>query len=247
MRINKKYLLLGFVFGVILWLIVFAKLAPNAGNIGHVNVSVINTYATNLNSSKIEFGGSVTGFNTTSNNIYLETFSINVGSGFPSENFTSIQTNTTGFNVISISPILPIKVNGGQSQQFTLQIKTPSTNYSGALSILEYYWAPKPKYVNVTQVNFFIDNTSSNRTIFTIALYGFNASAGSNYLYSFSITNGSSITLLSFVANTSGFKVLNVTPSLPLKPTSNRQSFSLKISVPNYTYSGPISIIERYK
>lgn len=246
MRINKKYLFAGFILGVILWAVVFSALAPDVGNIGHVNVSVVNTYSTNLNSSKVEFGGSVSGFNATPGSTYLETFSITLGSAFPAENFTSIQTNTTGFNIIGVSPALPIRVNSGQSQQFTLQIKTPNSNYSGALSIIEYYNAPKPKYVNVTQVNFFNSNVSTNQTYFSSALYGFNTSAGSYYLYSFQINNGTA-TILSFAANTTGFKILNVTPSLPLKLTGNNQLFSLRIAVPNYTYSGPVSIIERYK
>ena len=213
------------------------------------NVTRIDTYYVNTNMSMTgtHFEGSVSGFETASGASYLETVYINVGSSFPTEKFTSIKTNTTGFSIISVSPSLPIKVNGGQSQQLTLQIKTPSSNYTGPLSIIEYYNAPKPKYVNVSQVNFFSHNVTANRTYFAIALYGFNTTAGSSYLYSFGISNGINTTRLSFATNTTGFTILNVTPSLPLKLTSNSQTFTLRIQTPNSNYAGPLSVIGYYK
>lgn len=210
-----------------------------------INISMINFYSMNSNLSKTQFGGAVQGFQTSSGSIDFETINITNGNGY-TEEFTSFHTNTTGFSIVNVSPSLPRKISARQSQLFTIQIKTPNSNYSGMLSIIEQYNAPKPRYINVTQVNFFDDNVLQNWTFFSTALYGFNSSAGLYYPYSFNIDNSTS-TVVSFITNTTGFRILNVTPTLPLKLGGKTQTFTLRIATPNASYTGPISIIEQYK
>lgn len=211
-----------------------------------INVSMINSYFVNTNSSGISFSGSVPGFETYPGATYFETINTTNLWNYD-ENFTSIQTNTSGFSIMSVSPKLPVEIAGGKYQIFTLQIKTPSTNYTGTLSLITHYNAPKPKYVNVTQLNTFFNDATTNRTYFSASLYGFNALASSYELYTLYVLNGTNATWMSFSTNATGFKIVNVTPTLPLKITSSQQAFTLRIAVPNYSYTGPISIIERYK
>ncbi len=211
-----------------------------------INVSMINSYFVNTNSSETSFSGSLQGFETSPGIIYFETFNTTNLWNY-NENFTSIQTNTSGFSIVDVSPKLPVKIESGKSQIFTLQIKAPNSDYIGPLSVITYYNAPKPKYVNVTQLNAFFNDATTNMTYFSAALRGFNAFASSYELYTIYIDNATNATWLSFDTNTTGFKIVDVTPELPLKITNNQQAFTLRIIVPNYSYGGPISIIEHYK
>ena len=245
-KIDLKLLGLGILLGIIIavgLLFWIASLATktNSNEANTIHVSMINTYYIN-STGRPTFGGSIPGFNLSSGTTQFKTFDTNAGS---TEYITSFQTNTTGFSVINISPTLPVKITGGQSQEFTLQIRTPDSNYSGALTIIGYTNSPKPVYVTVTQVNIFWHNVTENRTYFSAALNGFNSSANS-YLYTFYISN-STATWLSFATNTTGFRILNVTPSLPYKITTKSQAFTIRIGVPNSSYSGPLTLIEQYR
>ncbi len=211
-----------------------------------INVSMINSYFVNTNSSETAFSGSIPGFETYPGATYFETIN-DTNLWNYDENFTSIQTNTSGFSITSVSPKLPMEIDSGKNQIFTLQIKTPRSNYTGTLSLITRYNAPKPKYINVTQLNAFFNDVATNKTYFSASLHGFNALASSYELYTLYVLNGTNATWVSFSTNTTGFNIVNVTPTLPLKITSGQQAFTLRIAVPDHSYSGPISVIEHYK
>ncbi|OJI08087.1 MAG: hypothetical protein BK997_01105 [Candidatus Micrarchaeum sp. ARMAN-1] len=210
-----------------------------------INITQINTYYVNTIPNSTYFGGAISGFITNGSSTYLESFDVNNNANYP-KNFTSFRTNTTGFNITNVMPSLPVKINSNSSQQFTFSIKTPGANYSGPLNIIGYYTA-KPTYVNVTQVNVY-DNNASNITELAGVLTGFNTTAlGSYYIYSFDEDNSTGSNFTSFTTNTTGFSIMNVTPKLPFIIKSNSsQLFALRIRVPNYTYSGPLSITAHY-
>ena len=103
-------------------------------NSNHTVVYAVNFYTYDTQFNQTSQSGANHGFNVSAGSIfsYNTTFIAGCNSAI-----TNIYTYPTNFQVLSVSPQLPITVLSGSSQGFVIKLKTPTKSYHGNLSIIQ--------------------------------------------------------------------------------------------------------------
>ena len=103
-------------------------------NSNHTVVYAVNFYTYDTQLNQTSQTGASHGFNVSAGSIfsYTTTFIASCNSAI-----TNIYTYPTNFQVLGVSPQLPITVPSGSSQSFVIKLKTPTQSYYGNLSIIQ--------------------------------------------------------------------------------------------------------------
>lgn len=97
----------------------------------NVNFNYLGTTSGYFGSSTQTFSGGT----YEAGHVYTEIFTLKSGALLFNHNISSITTNTPGFSINSITPILPVTVSPSGSVTITININTPLTQYNGVLDL----------------------------------------------------------------------------------------------------------------
>lgn len=75
-------------------------------------------------------------FNANGGQVYTDTITLYTSALLLDHQIDSITMNTPGFALISVQPRLPYRFSPGSSMALTLEIQTPSYDYTGPVNIL---------------------------------------------------------------------------------------------------------------
>lgn len=79
---------------------------------------------------------STNSFNVNGGQIYTDTITLYTSALLLDHQIDSVTMNTPGFSIVSVQPSLPYKFSSGSSIALTLQIQTPSNDYTGTVNII---------------------------------------------------------------------------------------------------------------
>ena len=136
----NKIFVISFTVSAVLLLLLFTVLFSVYGH--QINVTALNVLVYYIGSCSGYLGSPTQSypFNITvsSGQVFYVTLTFKSGALFRTHEITAITVNTPGFQLISVSPPLPVPIAPGGEVTITLEIQAPYTSYTGPLTISVY-------------------------------------------------------------------------------------------------------------